>query len=98
MVTNEMQRLSRLAGGILLEHDDGWAVMVTVRGSDSGPGLRGGELEIAEVGDPWLVDAADWAAAHPGVDPDDAGLAKALDAADADGWLLDAATDAVGDE
>ena len=88
-------RLARLERGVLLERPAGWAVMVTVRRSDSGPGLRGGDLEIDEVGDPWLVDAADWAAAHPGIEPTDAAMAKALDAADSSGWLLDEAADAV---
>lgn len=80
-------------GGITLEHPDGWAVQVRVRGTDSGPGLRGGDTEVSEVGEPWLHDADAWACAHPGVQPTEAELAAVVWRSDS--WIHYAACDAV---
>ena len=89
-------REARLAAGVRLEHDDGWAVMVTTRRSDSGPGWRGGETEVDEVGDPWVTDADTFRAAR-GCEPTDEALAAALADAERSDWILDAAIDAAED-
>lgn len=48
---------------------DGWQVEVRIGGTSSGPGLRGGEPEILEMGDPELVDRAEWDDAFPNDEP-----------------------------
>jgi len=80
-------------GGVTLEHPDGWAIQVRIRGTDSGPGLSGGDIEIDEQGEPWLVDREAWDEAHPGVEPTAEALGR--EAGRADSWMHDEACDAV---
>ena len=47
-MNGNQQKAAQDIGGITIEHADGWAVQVRVRGTDSGPGLRGA-LTVVEV-------------------------------------------------
>ncbi len=93
-MNGNQQRAAQDIGGITIEHADGWAVQVRVRGTDSGPGLRGGDVEIDEVGEPWLTCRESWLVDHPGVEPTTAALEAAMEQALDSGWLLDEACDA----
>lgn len=96
MTTNEQHEADRLyrleTYGRRIEHPDGWAVMVVLRTTESGPGLREGELTLDDIGDPWLTCRESWDAAHPGVEPTENALAGAMLAA-GESWLEDEAVD-----
>jgi len=61
-------RLDDLADGYKFERD-GWAVQCVLGRTDGGPGLRGGEPELLDIGEPWVIDREEWDACFPGVEP-----------------------------